>query len=220
MRTNLFYSKPRLSSWVNYSFEALMVIRRERVMMNAGVFGVWGKVVCVEDFKEFRVCRASRRMRLPRCGYCWDMACTRDSLRAPWYAQGTLIRTIDYRCEDGRFLVSTSCVTISNPDSLCSCATGVNLGIRSWKKHLSEWARCQKAIGGIYFTKQWRAETLQPGLEFDNFIPWLESCMFKCISWLNGSVFLWWWSGFSERGSQDPSNGTNVFFCLHIYSLW
>jgi hypothetical protein len=38
---------------------------------------------------------------------------------------------IDYRCEDGRFLVSASCVTISNPDSLSSSETGVNPGIRS-----------------------------------------------------------------------------------------
>ncbi len=57
------------------------------------------------------------------------------------------------------------------------------------QKHLSEWARCQKAIGGIYFTKKWRAETLQPGLEFDSFKPRLKSSIFKCISWLNGSFF-------------------------------
>jgi hypothetical protein len=37
----------------------------------------------------------------------------------------------DYRCEDGGFLVSTSCVIISNPDSLSSSETGVDLGIRS-----------------------------------------------------------------------------------------
>jgi hypothetical protein len=32
-------------------------------------------------------------------------------------------------------------------------------------------------------------ETLQPGLVFDNFKPWLKSGIFKCISWLNGSFF-------------------------------
>jgi hypothetical protein len=93
---------------------------------------------------------------------------------------------IDWRCEDGRFPVSASCVTIPNPDSLSSSETGVNLGIRSWKKHWSERARCQKAIGGIYFTKKWTSETLQPGLEFENFKPKLISGIFKCISWLNG----------------------------------
>ncbi len=60
---------------------------------------------------------------------------------------------------------------------------------RKLKTHLTDWARCQKANGGIYFTKKWRAETLQPCLEFDNLKPWFKSCIFKCISWLNGSFF-------------------------------
>jgi hypothetical protein len=38
---------------------------------------------------------------------------------------------IDYRCEDGRFSVSTSCVPISDPESLSSSETGVNSGKRS-----------------------------------------------------------------------------------------
>jgi hypothetical protein len=97
------------------------------------------------------------------------------------------VQCIDYRCEDGRFPVLASCVTISNPNLLSSSDTGVDPGIRSWKKHLSEWARCQKAIGGIYFTKKWRAETLQTGFEFDNFKSRLKSWIFKGISWLNGS---------------------------------
>ncbi len=70
--------------------------------------------------------------------------------------------------------VYSSCVTISNPDSLSSSETGVNPGIRSRKMHLSDWAWCQKAIGGIYFTKKWRAETLEPGLEFNNLKPGLK----------------------------------------------
>ncbi len=66
-------------------------------------------------------------------------------------------------------------------------------GIWSWNKHLPEWARWQKAIGGIYYTKRWRAETPQPGLEFENYKPWLESSIFKCISWLknNRKNFCW-----------------------------
>jgi hypothetical protein len=43
------------------------------------------------------------------------------------------VEIIDYRCEYGRFPVSASCVTISNPDLLSSRETGVNPGIRSWK---------------------------------------------------------------------------------------
>jgi hypothetical protein len=118
------------------------------------------------------------------------------------------------------FLAVKNETSISNPNLLSSSETGVNPGIRSWKKHLSDWARCQKASGGIYSTKKRRPETLQPGLEFDNFKPRLESCIFKCISWLNGSFFGGWWSRFSERGSQDLSNGTNsplnppIFFCV------
>ncbi len=115
-----------------------------------------------------------------------------------------------YRCEDGRFPASANCLTISNPESLSSSKKGVKSRNKTLKKHLSEWARCQKAIGGIHFTNKWRAETLQTGLEFDNFKPRLKSGIFKCISWLNGSLFEGWLSGFSERGSQDLSKGTNV----------
>jgi hypothetical protein len=73
---------------------------------------------------------------------------------------------------------------------------------------LSEWARYQKAIGGIYFTKKWRAETLQPGLVFDNFKARLESCIFKCISWLNGPFL----GGYNRDFLIEnvKTNGTNV----------
>ncbi len=58
-----------------------------------------------------------------------------------------------------RCLESASCVKISNPYKLSCSEAGVNPGIRCRKKHASEWARSQKAIGGIYFTKKRRAET-------------------------------------------------------------
>ncbi len=57
------------------------------------------------------------------------------------------------------------------------------------KKHLFERARRRKTIGGIFFTTKGIAETLQPGLESDNFKPRLKICIFNCISWLNGSLF-------------------------------
>jgi hypothetical protein len=82
------------------------------------------------------------------------------------------------------------------------------------KKALHEWGWRQKTTGGIYFTKKWRAETLQPGSEFDNFKPRLKIGTFKCISLLSGLFFWGSWSGFSERKSQDLSNGTNVSFQL------
>ncbi len=43
---------------------------------------------------------------------------------------------IDYKCEDGRFSVPARCVTISNPNSLSSCETGVNPGLRSWNARM------------------------------------------------------------------------------------
>ncbi len=43
--------------------------------------------------------------------------------------------------------------------------------------HLFEWASCQRAIDGIYFLKR-RAETPQPGLEFDSFQPRLKIGIF------------------------------------------
>ncbi len=55
------------------------------------------------------------------------------------FLSGRPIHPIDYRCEDGRSPVSTSCVTISNPDSHSSSETGVDPKIRSWKSsHLNE----------------------------------------------------------------------------------
>ncbi len=79
----------------------------------------------------------------------------------------------DCGCEcAGCTAVSAICVANSNTNLLSSCETGVNPDwtIRSWKKHLSDQTRCQRAIAGTYFTiKQWRAEVLQPGLEMDNF---------------------------------------------------
>jgi hypothetical protein len=80
-------------------------------------------------------------------------------------------------------------VTISNPDSLSSSETGVDPGTRSWKKstYLNELDVRKPLVVSISQTR--RAETLQPGLEFDNFKPPLESSIFECISWLNGSFF-------------------------------
>jgi hypothetical protein len=112
---------------------------------------------------------------------------------------------IGYKCEDGRFLKSASCVTNIKP------RFDFQQWNRAWswnkklKKHWFEWARCQKFIGGIHFTETWRAENLQPGLEFDNFKPWLKSGIFECISWLNGSCF-----GDNQRGFLKEGVKTNL----------
>jgi hypothetical protein len=139
----------------------------------------------------------------------------------------------EHRREDRRFLVSASYVTFSNLDSLFSCETcRVNLGIRSWKEHLPEWAGCSKTIGGIYFTNKWRAETLQRGSEFYNFKPRRKSGIFNCISLLNCSIV---WSVIIEifwKKESIPIEWRicclltrHVFTCTravrhHIYSLW
>ncbi len=104
-----------------------------------------------------------------------------------WWNQ--LLQSRDYRRE------VLSCVTNSNPNLLFNSEKGVNPGRRSWKKQLSEWPRSQKAIGGIYFTKKWKVETLQPGLEYDNIKPRLKIGLFNWISWPNGSFF-----GGDDRG--------------------
>ncbi len=115
---------------------------------------------------------------------------------------------------DEKMVVFLVCMAISNNDSLCSSESEVN----------------QKAIGGIYFTKKWRAETPQPGLEFDNFKPRLKSGIFNCISWLNGSSF----AG-DDRGFLEELFKTNLIvpmsplnwpilcrfqFSFHVYILW
>ncbi len=98
-------------------------------------------------------------------------------------------------------------MSVSNTRYLSSCETRVNAGIRGRKLHLSESTWCQESVGGICFTNKWRAASIQP---HDIFKPLLICSIFKCISSLDGSFFGGWTSGFSERGSQDLSNGANV----------
>ncbi len=52
--------------------------------------------------------------------------------------------------------------------------------IRSMKNYLlvSPRVQCQIAIGGNRFTKRWRARTLEPGIQFDNFKPCIKSGVF------------------------------------------
>jgi hypothetical protein len=122
----------------------------------------------------------------------------------------------------------TGCVTVSNPDSLASSEIRLKPCVRSWKKGLFERARCQKTIGGIYFTKKWRAGTLQRSLQFDNFKPPLISGIFKYISWLNDLFFGGGDRGFLKEGVKtylmariSPALNSFFFFsfCLLILSL-
>ncbi len=91
-----------------------------------------------------------------------------------------------------------------NSNSLSSSETGVHPRIWSWKKHLFHRTRCQKAIGGIHFTKKWRDETLQSCSKFDNFKPRLKSGIFKCISWAEKFVLRGWWLEFFWKWGLRP----------------
>ncbi len=113
--------------------------------------------------------------------------------------------TIDYRCADGRFLVLPRGVAVSNHLCLFRSETRVNTGMRGWKWHLSESTSRQKSAGYICFTDNGRAASLQP-LMFSNqssnaVISNASPGLTVCFLWVN--------IGFSERGSQDLSNGTN-----------
>jgi hypothetical protein len=61
---------------------------------------------------------------------------------------------------------------------------GKSLNDQLKKKPWSEWVWCQRAIGGIYFIKKWRAETPSNG---KNFKLQFENGIFECISRRNGS---------------------------------
>ncbi len=129
---------------------------------------------------------------------------------------------IDYRCEDGRFLMFVGCVAISNSESLFSSETGVNSGTRSWK---NTWLNELYVRKPLVVSISQRSEELRPGLEFDNFKPRLKSCIFKSISWLNGSFFgvlIWvFWKRKSRpvKCRQFRLSTRQLLLCLHIYSL-
>ncbi len=118
-----------------------------------------------------------------------------------------MVRTIDYRCDNGRFPVSVSWLSSPKPTLLSSSEPQVKLGIGSQEKRLSESAQCQQAIGGIYFTETWRPEALLGGLEIGKSQPRSKVCNFECMSWLNGSFFGGKHQGVLKEG--DLSNGTH-----------
>jgi hypothetical protein len=68
--------------------------------------------------------------------------------------------TIDYRCEEACFLRYASCVTTSNPFFAFQQFNRGKFWIKKMQKS-SLVAQCQKAIDGIYPTKQKKAEALK-----------------------------------------------------------
>ncbi len=100
---------------------------------------------------------------------------------------------------------------ILNPIRFLAVKCGLLMKWEAKKIDLSEWNECQKAIGlgGIYFTKKWRADTLQPGLKFDDFKPHLGSGVLRCISWLNGSFLGLGFGLFFLKRESEPID-TNI----------
>jgi hypothetical protein len=151
------------------------------------------------------------------CPPCW---CSSPSLIVIFLA---FVKLIDCRCEDGCFLASASCVTIANPALLSSNETGVNPGIRSWKKNPSLMAWLSSKLRSHWWYPFHKKSTRKSWDATTWFIIW----QFQTPTWkqylqshllAERFVFWWWWSGFSERRSQDLSNGTNVASITH--RLW
>jgi hypothetical protein len=130
---------------------------------------------------------------------------------------------IDCRCADGRFLLSTRCVTVLNGHFVSSSETVVRNGIKSWKAHVLSSAERQKAIGGLHFSNKRRTATLQPDLEFDNFKRNPKRDIFECISCLSGSISRVivgiFWNRKSTHHSQAqclPLNSIFFFSSAHL----
>jgi hypothetical protein len=115
------------------------------------------------------------------------------------------------------FSVSACCVSILNLGLPSSSETGVYPGIRSWKMHLSEWARSQKSIMESISRRKWRAETLQPGLDFDNFnTHQLEKALVTELFVFLGLIVIFWkWESRPSKWHQFRLLTLNFFFvCL------
>jgi hypothetical protein len=133
---------------------------------------------------------------------------------------------IDYRCEDGRFLVSSGFITIPNSDLLPSSETRANPENQNWKKHPSEWAQCQEAIADKYFTKKQRTENLTTSCCF--IIWYFQTPALKRYLQVH---LLWWTVWFfdgDDRGSLKQGakthlmtpisllNSSTLFLFLHL----
>ncbi len=131
----------------------------------------------------------------------------------------------EYRCADGRFLMSPRGMAVSNSSIyLSSSGTRVNADIRGWKLHLSESTWCQESVGGICFTNKWRAASLQPPTFSNN----CYNAVFSNASLgltvrflgVNIRIFWKWESRPIDEWRQCRLSTRQLFFCLHIYNLW
>jgi hypothetical protein len=86
---------------------------------------VWART-CAFDVCYTWCCVEKKKMRRFSCSFIYPRSC-------PMVFVWAIL--IDYGCADGRFPVSSSCVTVQSPDLLFSSGTWVNPGLRSWKNH-------------------------------------------------------------------------------------
>lgn len=116
------------------------------------------------------------------------------------------------------------------PNSLSSRETGVDPGIRRWKKttYLNKINVRTKPLVVYISQKNWGAETLKPGSEFDMFEPQLKSGFFKAFTaWpvcLLGVIWFFW-EGiktcliYVTLWYMSPLNVLTFSYCLRIDSL-
>jgi hypothetical protein len=81
-------------------------------------------------------------------------------------------------------------MTRPNHDLLSSIEIGVIIQKTEAEKPLHELDATEPLVVSIAYGSE--ELTLQTGSEFDIFKPRLESGIFKCIPWLNGSFFGGW----------------------------
>ncbi len=113
-------------------------------------------------------------------------------------------------------------MAVSNTRYLSSSETRVNTGIRGWKLHLSESTIYQESVGGICFSNEWMAASLQPltfsnhcyNAVFSNASPGLTVCLLG----LNIGVF---WKRVSRPIGRTlfPVNSPTFFVCTSIVNV-
>ncbi len=115
-----------------------------------------------------------------------------NGIKAESNRKDMTVWNLDYRCAEGRFLMSPHGMAVFNTRYLSCSETMVNACIRGWKLHLSE-------------SNKWRAASLQP-LTFSNHCSnaiLSNASPGLTIRFLGVNIGVFW-------ESQDLSNGANV----------
>ncbi len=127
---------------------------------------------------------------------------------------------IDYRCEYGRFPVSASCLTTSNPGLLSSSETRVSPGIKNWKKNSYTWVSLiLESHWWHLFHKEVKSQDSTTWLRLQTMA--ISNRRLKAVFQMHllaeRFVFWGWWSGFLKTPISLFNSPT--FFSLYIHSL-